>query len=76
MLIEERKHVRQRHLHDREVLDRRVEPPLGLRTGLLQLLVQQAGAKAEWRLYPSVEHLAIVQVALPDVFSFFDQHVR
>lgn len=38
--------------------------------------LQEAGAKAAWRLYPSVEHLAIVQVALPDVFSFFDQHVR
>ena len=38
--------------------------------------LQQAGAKAEWRLYPSVEHLAIVQVALPDVFAFFDQHAR
>lgn len=38
--------------------------------------IEKAGAKAIWRVYPSVEHLAIVQVALPDVFKFFDQHVR
>jgi predicted peptidase len=38
--------------------------------------LEGAGATAAWRLYPSVEHLAIVQVALPDVFSFFDAHAR
>ena len=38
--------------------------------------LEAAGAKAAWRLYPSVEHLAIVQVALPDVFAFFDEHAR
>ena len=37
---------------------------------------EAAGANAAWRLYPSVEHLAIVQVALPDVFAFFDEHAR
>lgn len=48
------------------------------RQGARQLhrALQRAGAKAAWRLYPSVEHLAIVQVALPDVFAFFDEHVR
>jgi len=38
--------------------------------------LEAAGANAAWRLYPSVEHLAIVQVALPDVFAFFDEHAR
>jgi len=38
--------------------------------------LRAAGAEASWHLYPSVEHLAIVQVALPDVFAFFDQHAR
>lgn len=32
----------------------------------------KAGADASWREYPDVEHLAIVQFALPDVFAFFD----
>ncbi|MBX7165202.1 MAG: alpha/beta fold hydrolase [Pirellulales bacterium] len=36
--------------------------------------LQQAGArKAELHEYPQVEHLAIVQVALPDVFALFDR---
>lgn len=35
-----------------------------------------AGVDSSWRLYPSVEHLAVVQVALPDVFEFFDEHAR
>jgi len=35
-----------------------------------------AGVDSSWRLYPSVEHLAVVQVALPDVFAFFDEHAR
>lgn len=31
-----------------------------------------AGARSTLREYPDVEHLAIVQFALPDVFGFFD----
>jgi len=27
----------------------------------------------EWREYPGVEHLAVVQIALPDVFTWFDR---
>jgi len=42
----------------------------------LHRAIERAGADAQWRVYPSVEHLAIVQVALPDVFAFFDAHVR
>lgn len=42
----------------------------------LQRALAQAGAKAEWREYPAVEHLAIVQVALPDVFEFFAAAAR
>ena len=38
--------------------------------------LEAAGAAARWRLYPSVEHLAIVQVALRDVFLFFDEHAN
>ncbi len=38
---------------------------------LHQALVK-AGADAQWREYEDVEHLAIVQFALPDVFTFFD----
>ncbi len=29
-----------------------------------------------FREYPTIEHLAIVQVALPDVFRFFDENVK
>ncbi|MBM4062287.1 MAG: alpha/beta fold hydrolase [Planctomycetes bacterium] len=32
-----------------------------------------AGARSTWREYPGVEHLAIVQIALPDVFVGFDR---
>lgn len=35
--------------------------------------LQGFGVDATWREYPAVEHLAIVQVALPDVFAFFDR---
>ena len=38
--------------------------------------IEAAGARAVWRLYPSVEHLAVMQIALPDVFAFFDEHAR
>lgn len=34
--------------------------------------LQAAGFPATLRKYPDVEHLAIVQIALPDVFAFFD----
>jgi pimeloyl-ACP methyl ester carboxylesterase len=34
--------------------------------------LQSAGFAATLREYPDVEHLAIVQIALPDVFAFFD----
>lgn len=34
--------------------------------------MRAAGIPSTLREYPSVEHLAIVQVALPDVFAFFD----
>lgn len=33
--------------------------------------LKDAGAPSTWREYPHVEHLAIVQIALPDVFEFF-----
>ncbi|MEC8652168.1 MAG: dienelactone hydrolase family protein [Planctomycetota bacterium] len=42
----------------------------------LHAALEAAGASARWRLYPSVEHLAVVQVALRDVFAFFDEHAR
>ncbi|MEQ1632915.1 MAG: hypothetical protein ABL997_11115, partial [Planctomycetota bacterium] len=35
--------------------------------------LQKAGCTTTWREYQDVEHLAIVQVALPDVFAFFDR---
>ncbi|MBL9077608.1 MAG: alpha/beta fold hydrolase [Planctomycetes bacterium] len=34
--------------------------------------LQQRGATVAWRSYAGVEHLAIVQVALPDVFTWLD----
>jgi acetyl esterase/lipase len=40
---------------------------LGLHEGL-----RAAGIPSTLREYPAVEHLAIVQIALPDVFAFFD----
>lgn len=33
-------------------------------------------ANVDFREYTHVEHLAIVQVALPDVFRFFDQNIK
>jgi predicted esterase len=42
----------------------------------LHAAIEAAGAEAVWRLYPSVEHLAVMQVALPDVFAFFDGYAR
>jgi acetyl esterase/lipase len=36
--------------------------------------LKQAGVKTvRCREYPDVEHLIIVQAALPDVFAFFDE---
>lgn len=40
----------------------------------LHRALEAGGANSIWREYPAVEHLAIVQVALPDVFAFFDQN--
>jgi predicted esterase len=34
------------------------------------------GVDADYHEYPDVEHLAIVQVALPDVFAFFDKSLQ
>ena len=44
--------------------------------GLVASLKRAGVAAVEAREYPAVEHLAIVQVALDDVFRFFDQHAR
>ncbi|MFM7058536.1 MAG: hypothetical protein ACKO2P_16605 [Planctomycetota bacterium] len=32
-----------------------------------------AGISSTWREYPDIEHLAIVQAAIPDVFQFLDE---
>jgi predicted esterase len=39
----------------------------------LRRQLQLAGAPCTWREYADVEHLSIVQFALPDVFAFFDE---
>jgi hypothetical protein len=36
----------------------------------------KAGADASWHEYADVEHLAIVQFALPDVFAFFERALQ
>jgi alpha-beta hydrolase superfamily lysophospholipase len=41
----------------------------GLRDGLQRAEV----ARVEYKEYPAIEHLLIVQVALKEVFAFFDQ---
>lgn len=49
------------------------------RTGswaLSQSLKQAGGSQIEYREYPHVEHMVIVQAALPDVFRFFDDVLR
>jgi pimeloyl-ACP methyl ester carboxylesterase len=39
--------------------------------------LNQAGVSTViYREYPSIEHLAIVQVALPDIFRFFDERAK
>ena len=43
----------------------------------LHASLEQAGARrALLKVYPNTEHLMIVQVALPDVFRFFEQALR
>lgn len=43
----------------------------------LAATLQRAGvATVVLREYPNIEHLAIVQVALPDVFRFFDEKAK
>jgi predicted esterase len=44
---------------------------LGWARGLAEAL-EKAGADVRWREYPDVEHVAIVQDALKDVFAFFE----
>jgi predicted esterase len=45
-----------------------------LRAGALRLheRLQQPETRIEWREYAGVEHWSIVQIALPDVFTWFD----
>ena len=43
----------------------------GART--LARALESAGAETSLREYPGIEHLLVVQVALPDVFAFFGQ---
>lgn len=44
------------------------------RSGAMALhrALAKANADATWKLYPGVEHLSVVQFALPDVFAFFE----
>ncbi len=46
-----------------------------LRAGALQLRerLRQLELPTEWREYPGVEHWSVVQIALPDVFTWFDR---
>lgn len=46
---------------------------LGSAKSLHQALVKAGVKKAVFKEYPSVDHLAIVQLALPDAFAFFDE---
>jgi len=43
--------------------------------GLERSLREAGAARVTFREYDDVEHLAVVQVALPDVFAFFDRAV-
>ncbi len=38
--------------------------------------LQARGVPVTYREYPDVEHLAVVQIALPDVFAFFDRQLE
>ncbi|MEO0478961.1 MAG: dienelactone hydrolase family protein [Planctomycetota bacterium] len=40
---------------------------------VLHQAFEQAGAESELKIYDDVEHLTVVQIALPEVFAFFDQ---
>lgn len=44
--------------------------------GLADSLKKAEIATLVYRVYPSIEHLAIVQVALGDVFRFFDERIK
>lgn len=48
------------------------------RSGALSLhkALGKAGADVRWHEYKDVEHLAVVQFALPDVFAFFDRALQ
>ncbi|MEO6597490.1 MAG: hypothetical protein ABIP94_22325 [Planctomycetota bacterium] len=39
----------------------------------LRRQLERRGVAVTWREYEDVEHLAVVQIALPDVFAFFDR---
>jgi len=41
--------------------------------GLSKALQQKGAKRVLYKEYPNVEHMVIVQAALPDVFAFFDQ---
>ena len=43
--------------------------------GRLAKGLKDAGASVEFRTYKNTEHLGIVQVALDDVFKFFDSYL-
>ncbi len=43
--------------------------------GMLAKGLKDAGASVEFRTYKNTEHLGIVQVALDDVFKFFDSYL-
>ena len=43
---------------------------------LAEALTRSGVATVVYREYPAIEHLGIVQVALPDVFRFFDEKAR
>jgi predicted esterase len=44
-------------------------------TALTKALQENAGKHIVYKEYPNVEHMVIVQAALPDAFAFFDQHL-
>lgn len=42
----------------------------------LRMQLERIGCPVEYREYPDVEHMVIVQAALDDVFAFFDKGLR
>ena len=42
----------------------------------LRMQLERIGCPVEYREYPAVEHMVIVQAALDDVFAFFDKGLR